>query len=247
MSSEGNSALLSDSAQLQARSFQELQVTYVRRKIRRRPPNAVPWDNLFLWGTEAEVPAAASRLPCDDSSSGQTSLFDLYEKDGHVMEPIVHPAATFGVPLELLRLPELSGVLNMKTFTSLSESEKTYLFSFLPHFRGPDALTEREKTLQMLFRGESFFFGSPMVSFFSDLKNGVYHPSVQSERQRMIALLRSRHQYRTRQYHNRMISAMMMKAAAEAEPQMAAEDSDTEVEEKPSHSRGGRSGKKKAE
>eukprot|EP00897_Mesotaenium_endlicherianum_P010951 jgi/Mesen1/9885/ME000070S09175 len=110
------------------------------------------------------------------------------------------------LPVSLLSLPDFRPILCLDTWENvLSEADRKQLLQYLPDVKA-DALG---KALESLFSGEDICFGSPMERLSEMFKAGECSPSVACYAEGLALLQKRQHYHNIRQYHNRMVSALV--------------------------------------
>ncbi|KAG6487322.1 uncharacterized protein LOC122009656 [Zingiber officinale] len=112
----------------------------------------------------------------------------------------------FGFPLELFDLPDLSSILSLETWNEcLTEEERFVLAEYLPDMDQETFAI----TLKELFSGKNFQFGSPLNTFFSQLKGGLCDPKIIVYRHGLISMQRREHYHCLHRYQNSMVRSLV--------------------------------------
>lgn len=85
----------------------------------------------------------------------------------------------------------------MKTWTSLEDTEKEHLKTFLPKLNNKDK-DDTDTTLKLLFDYEPFKFTSPLSDFYNDLKLGNYRPDLAKIRKLLAKAKRKQQKQRVK-------------------------------------------------
>ncbi|XP_023326447.1 nuclear factor related to kappa-B-binding protein-like isoform X2 [Eurytemora carolleeae] len=114
--------------------------------------------------------------------NGSNFSMDNSTEAGPVAEELLVFDDTIEVPGDIFTdLDLFKNMFNMDTWnTGLTELTKQKLMALLPNFPKND-LSEKMRTLEMLFGGQNIAFGNPLYSFRTEVLKGNLHP----ERKRM--------------------------------------------------------------
>ncbi|WOL06897.1 hypothetical protein Cni_G15631 [Canna indica] len=106
------------------------------------------------------------------------------------------------IPLELYDIPDLGSVLSLETWNDcLSEEERFALAEYLPDM---DQETFGH-TLRELLSGQNLHFGSPLNTFLTQLKGGLYDPRIVLSRRISIFLQQREYYHCLCKYQNSMV------------------------------------------
>ena len=134
--------------------------------------------------------------------------------NGTACEPCFVSNICLSLPVDFLRHPQnsLRDICTLRVWKELFTEEERYFLRCLLPFEGsedPKELSaDQEKWLEHVFQCGNVFFGNPLDSLMSLLREGEAHPSIQYYRERCVALERSMHRYRVKQYHNVMMRSL---------------------------------------
>ncbi|KAI3995280.1 hypothetical protein MKX01_032082 [Papaver californicum] len=142
----------------------------------------------------------------DDTDSGLGSDDDIdLSESGQIGEELCQVGSECcSIPIELYDLEDLTQILSLDTWNNcLTEEERFGLAKYLPAL---DVFTCT--TMEELFNGNDFNFGSPLMKFFNMLKGGLCEPSVALYNQNLNFLMKSKHYYTVKNYQNSMVSRL---------------------------------------
>lgn len=138
-------------------------------------------------------------LTSDDSQSAHWS------DDLIIYEPCEIADIKVSLPLPIFRLEDLSSILNLETWNSLSIEEKEHLKQYLPKLPEKDL----EILLQQLFGKENIFFGNPINQLQKSLQSGMCHESVTKYRKKLLETQKQLHVHDLRIHHREMLQNCM--------------------------------------
>ncbi|GMH12326.1 hypothetical protein Nepgr_014167 [Nepenthes gracilis] len=143
----------------------------------------------------------------DDADSGAGSDdFDLLELGEGGSEFCQIGDQTCCIPFELYDLADLREVLSLNVWNEcLTEDERFGLTRYLPDMDQETFM----HTLNELFMGGNFHFGSPITKLLEMLKGGLCEPRVALYRQGLIFLHRHQHYHLLQKHQDSMVSYLL--------------------------------------
>lgn len=142
--------------------------------------------------SDRSVSGESSSSSSDSTSSGST------DGDEDTLETVRILGHTFELPQDLCEDYSLfKEVFSMKTWTSLEDTEKEHLKTFLPKLNNKDK-DDTDTTLKLLFDYEPFKFTSPLSDFYNDLKLGNYRPDLAKIRKLLAKAKRKQQKQRVK-------------------------------------------------
>ncbi|KAF3453778.1 hypothetical protein FNV43_RR04219 [Rhamnella rubrinervis] len=140
----------------------------------------------------------------DDADSGAGSDdFDLLELGETGVEFCQVGSQTCSIPFELYDLSGLEDILSVDVWNEcLSEEERFALTKYLPDVDQEMYMI----TLNELFTGSNFHFGTPIKKLFDMLKGGLCEPRVALYREGLNFFQKRQHYHLLRKHQNTMVS-----------------------------------------